>query len=212
MPGAVRLRLDHAIAQHLREHGSQFYDLLRDDPAFTAWIGAHLGCRGEKRLDRYISEVKAREAERPKRRHAPMLRDHGRRPMVNGPAEDATAPRPFSDAAAPAISYEELQRATRRDLDVIERALEGCLDEYGAISDEALFFKLRRERRETIKLTADLAKRFSADVRDPAVLNRVMERVLQDCSGEPVKARNLLDDINEIIRGAGGLAASGEQS
>ena len=32
MPGSVRLKLDHAIADHLRAHGARHYDLLRDNP------------------------------------------------------------------------------------------------------------------------------------------------------------------------------------
>jgi hypothetical protein len=209
MPGSLRLRLDRAIGEHLREHGARHYDLLRDDPLYSAWIGSHLGARGEKRLDRYISEVKGREAKRSRTRVTAESRCECL--AAHSCSEAAATLQTMSQAAAPALSYEELQRAARRDLALLERALSACIGPNGEILAPNHFFKLRRERRDTLRLSADLARRFSADVSAPIVMERVIERALHEGSGDPERARAMLEDINCILRDAGGLAATEEQ-
>lgn len=201
------MKLDQAIEHHLSQHAAQHYDLLRDDPEFAPWLGSALGSRGEKRLDRYIRQVKDRLAARAKRRAAPFARTWTPTSSHIEDAPDETGP--FSDEAAAVLSYAELQDETRLTLGLLRTALEACVNAHGEIVNEQRFLKLLRAHRETITASANLARRFSADVRDPSVIDRVINRALQESSGDPARAHALIQDISEIVRETGGLAAVG---
>lgn len=211
MPGALRLKLDRAIERHLSEHRSRHYDLLRRDPNFAPWIGAALGSRGEKRLDRYIREVKERLARRGRRRVATQqlheVQPNGARGSAYD-AEDVGAP---LAGAGPAFSYEELQASNRRILTALERAMEDCRDDEGAIVHYDRYTKLSREHRARQITTAELLKRYSADSRDPSLLNRVVALLLEAHSGDPEQARALIQTISELVRETGGIAAIGRR-
>lgn len=216
MPGSVRLKLDHAIAHHLRAHGARHYDLLRDDPAFAPWIGFHLGARGEKRLDRAIADV--RRFQKKKLSRSAAAADRG---LEVDPDIGAHEPPDFAQASpaqrlagagAAIISYDELQSDLRRRRRRLEAAMDACLNEHGETVKPDLYLKLSREHRALVADSASLAKRFHADINSQVVLERVITRVLHAHADDPQSARALLTDINNIVQGAGGIAATGEDA
>lgn len=214
MPGAVRLKLDHAIADHLRTHGARHYDLLRDDPAFAPWIGSHLGARGEKRLDRAIRD--ARRFQKKK-----LGRSASSTALAVDDALDAAAGEPsgppagspaqrFAAVGAAVVSYDELQGELRRGRRQLEAMMAACLNEDGEPAKPDLYLKLSRERRALINDSANLAKRYHADLNSQAVMERVVARVLEAHADDPQHAQALIADISNIIRETTGIAATGE--
>jgi hypothetical protein len=213
MPGAVRLKLDQAIADHLRVHRARFYDMLRDDPQFAPWIGTHLGARGEKRLDRYVGEVRARQARKARRNAMPALADAGdASAAVQYEAADspgASPAEPFVAAGAAVVSHAELQGDLRRRRAQLERLMAACLDELGEAADPALYLKLSREHRALVTDSANLAKRYHADMQSEHVIRSVLDRVLNEFADDPARAGGLITDLNKILREATGIAATG---
>ncbi|CAN7422355.1 hypothetical protein LJR219_002712 [Phenylobacterium sp. LjRoot219] len=214
MPGSVRLKLDRAIADHLKVHGARHYDLLRDDPAFAPWIGSHLGARGEKRLDRAIRDVRRFQMKKLGRGAAPTA-------LAVDDALDAAAGEPlehpagspvqrFAAVGAAVVSYDELQGELRRGRRQLEAMMAACLNEDGEPVKPDLYLKLSRERRALITDSANLAKRYHADLNSQAVMERVLARVLEAHAGDPEGAHALITDISNIIRDATGIAATGE--
>jgi hypothetical protein len=212
MPGAVRLQLDRAIADHLRAYGSRYYDLLRDDPMFAAWLGTHLGARGEKRLDRAIAAVRRVQKKKPARHLPPMVQgadvegdavSYGAADHIGDPAER------FAAAGSAVVSYDELQGDLRRRRWQLEREMRACQIEGGGIVDPGLYLKLSREHRALVTDSASLAKRFHADAHSQAVLERVLDRMLNEHAEEPERARAIIADISNIFRETTGIAATG---
>jgi|GEM_PF-4464830 len=213
MPGFVRLKLDHAIANHLRDHGARYYDLLRDDPAFAPWIGTHLGARGEKRLDRAIADVRRFQKKKLARGAASTAAavEVSHVPMVVGPLDHLAGDpaQRFAAAGSPIVSYDELQGDLRRRRWQLEAAMSACLNEDGEAVKPDLFLKLSREHRALVTDSANLAKRYQADLNSKAVVDRVLDRVLKEHADDPQSAQALIADISKIIRDTGGIAATG---
>jgi hypothetical protein len=211
MPGSVRLKLNQTIADHLRLHRSQFYDLLRDDPQFAPWIGTHLGARGEKRLDRAIADVRRVQKQKLARKAAVIAHpaDEAAETVQLNPPDPVIADPAHRLAAAGSavVSYDELQGDLRRRRRQLERAMDVCLDEDGEVADPGLFLKLSREHRATVTDSANLAKRFHADVHSEAFLERVLGRMLQ--GHDPEAARALIAELSNIFRETTGIAATG---
>lgn len=212
MPGPVRVKLDHAIADHLRTHGARHYDLLREDPAFALWIGAHLGARGEKRLDRAIAEVRRFQKKKLARSAASTAPAAVASPDLAAPAPTDDPVQQFTAAGSAVISYTELQAELRRRRAQLEAAMEGCLNEDGEAVRPELFVTLSREHRALVADSAKLAKGFHADFNSQAALERLMQRLLRDHADDPQSARTLIADINNIIHGTSGIAATGDDA
>jgi hypothetical protein len=207
MPGSVRLKLDRAIADHLKAHDARYYDLLRDDPAFAPWIGTHLGARGEKRLDRAIADVRRFQKQKLARKAAPIAHP------ADEAAADATAvptghlmqdpAQRFATAGAAVLSYEELQDRFRQRQRQLDCAIEACLNEAGEPIDPRLFLQLIREERALVAESAELAKRYYADLNS----KDVVQGVLKGLAVDPTHARALQRDIDNVFHRATGLAA-----
>jgi hypothetical protein len=210
MPGAVRLKLDHAIADHLRTHRSRFYDLLRDDPAFAPWIGTHLGARGEKRLDRAIADVRRFQKQKLARKAAPSGR----------PADDADDFAPLdpvdhstsgaqrlSTAGAAVLSYEELQARSRKRLRQLDRAIDACVNEDGEPVDPRLFAQLVKQEQAVQADSVQLSKSYYADLNTKDVVQGVLKRLEVELAANPERAAALVRDIDDVFRRANGLAA-----
>jgi hypothetical protein len=213
MPGAVRLKLDQAIAEHLRVHRARFYDLLRDDPQFAPWIGTHLGARGEKRLDRYIRDVRGRQATKARRHAMPALVAAGdASAAVQYEAADnpgVSPADPFVAAGAAVVSYAELQGDLRRRRGQLERMIAAGLNELGEAEDPDLYVKLSREHRALVTDSANLAKRYHADMQSEHVIRNVLDRVLNEFADDAARAGELITDLNKIFRETTGIAATG---
>jgi hypothetical protein len=213
MPGSVRLKLDQAIANHQRVHGSRFYDLLRDDPQFAPWIGTHLGARGEKRLDRAIREVRRVQSKKMARRVGPVPQAAEAAAGVVGPESTVDLPpepaEMFVAAGAAVVSYAELQGDLRRRRGQLERMIAACLNELGEAVDPALYLKLSREHRALVTDSANLAKRYHADMQSEHVIRNVLDRVLNEFADDPARAGGLITDLNKIFRETTGIAATG---
>lgn len=212
MPGAVLMKLEAAILKHRRAHGSGRYDLLRDDPLFSPWIGSHLGHRGEKRLDRAISALEQGPAQRAKRTihprpivfaelAEPLKAAPGAEPLVEEFAEPLLA-----GGTAP-LSHEELQAWVRKSEARLVRAIDDCFDQNGTLVNRD-FYKLHAEYRATLRDGAALARSFNEDMHSAGVIGQVLARVSQECGGDPKKLRALSDDLSNIHRDATGLAAA----
>lgn len=214
MPGSVRLKLDHAIADHLRAHGPRYYDLLRDDPTFAPWIGSHLGARGEKRLDRAIADVRRFQRKKLSRSAAaPGQASEADAEIIARVPPDLVSSSPaqrLAGAGAAVMSYDELQGDLRQRRLQLETTIKRCLNEDGEVVKPELYLKLSREHRALIADSASLSKRFHADMNSEAVLERVIQRMLEAHADDPQRARALISDLNDIIHGAGGIAAMGE--
>jgi hypothetical protein len=207
MPGAVRLKLDQAIAEHLRVHRSRFYDLLRDDPRFAPWIGTHLGARGEKRLDRAIAEVRRVQKQKMARKAAP----------VAGPADDADDFAPLdpprgpaqrlATAGAAALSYEEFQERSGKRLRQLGRLIDDIVDEDGKPTDPRLFAQLLKQEQALQAESVQLSKSYYADLNTKDVMQGVLARLAVELAANPERAPSLMHDINDVFRRANGLAA-----
>lgn len=217
MPGSVRLKLDHTIADHLRAHGARHYDLLRNDPAFAPWIGTHLGERGKKRLDRAIRDVRRFQKQKMHGRSAPptaWAADDASNTAARDPLDDlAVEPtQRFAAVGAAVISYDELQEELRRRRWQLERAMGRCLDEDGDPVKPDLYLKLSREHRALINDSANLAKRYHADLNSKAVMERVVSRLLEERADDPQSAHAIIDHISNVFRETTGIAATGESA
>jgi hypothetical protein len=211
MPGAVRLQLDRAIADHLPAYGSRYYDLLRDDPMFAAWLGTHLGARGEKRLDRAIADVRRVQKQKLARKAA----------VIAHPAEDADdfAPRApidhstegpvqrFATAGAAVLSYEELQERLSKRLWQLGRVIDALVDENGEPTDPRLFAQLLKHEQALQAESVQLSKSYYADLNTKDVIEGMVSRVAVELEIAPERAPALMHDINEAFRRANGLAA-----
>lgn len=214
MPGAVRLKLDQAIADHLRTHGARHYDLLRDNPAFAPWLGSHLGARGEKRLDRAIRDLRCAKAKRLGRgaiaaAGAGAVAQEG---AARDPADtlaDDPAQR-VASAGAAVVSYDELQAELRLHRSQIQRAIAECLDEDGVLQHPLLFMKLSRELRALVSDSANLTKRYHGDLNSEAAVKQLLDAIIASHVEQPQKALKLIEQINTIIHGTGGIAATGQ--
>lgn len=211
LPGPVRLKLDRAIADHLVAHGSELYDLLRDDPAFSPWFGSHLGARGDKRLDRAIARVRRFQKQKLARKTAPSAR------LADGPDDVATlAPvdhppngsaQRLAIAGAAALSYEEFQGRAAKRLWQLDRAIDALVNEEGEPTDPRFFAQLVKQEQALQAESVQLSKSYYADLNTNDVMQGVLQRLAVELEANPERAPALLSDINEIVRRANGLAA-----
>lgn len=214
MPGDVRLKLDRAIDDHLRAHGSRHYDLLRDNPAFAPWIGSHLGARGEKRLDRAIRDVRLAQKKKLRRTAASTARaaDAALEAAACEPldhSQDSPAQR-FAAVGSAVVSHDELQGELRGRRRHLKAMMDACLNEDGEVENFDRYLRLSREHRALVTDSANLAKRYHADLNSKAVMERVVARVLKDHAGDPDGGHALIADISNIFRDTTGIAAIGE--
>lgn len=124
--------------------------------------------------------------------------------VSDGPAQR------LAGAGATVISYDELQEDLRRRRWQLEVAMDACLNECGELVKPDLFLKLSREHRGLVADSASLARRFHADMSSQAFLERVIGRILQEHADDPQRAKALISDLNDIVHGAGGIAAMGD--
>lgn len=211
MPGAVRLELDREIIRHRREHGSRHYELLREDRRFAPWIGLHRGDAGEKRLDRYIAELRQNQP-RKMGGEAKALANPSATTELSCPGQGLANPggaASFLDGGAAVMSYAELQAGFRATRIWLEQAMMACENELGEIAKPEEALRFSRELRAVLRDSAALTRSFHADLNSEAFMGRVIERVEAEHPDDPDKARELQADIHQIFADCGGLAAIG---
>jgi hypothetical protein len=213
MPGAVRLELDREIIRHRSQHRSRYYDLLRNDPRFAPWIGSHRGCAGEKRLDRYIADLRKNQ---PKKMSASAAARAAAAAAGAGESADAVEElrTPRADVLAgggAAVSYEELQVGLRKRLRLNELMTDQCINEFGEVTDKPLLVKLTAQYLVITAASPSLTKSLHHDLNSEPFVGRALARILQaapDLPPEEIEA--LRAGLRRDFLEANGLGAASQ--
>lgn len=196
MPPALRLQFEAVVEAHRRQHGSDHYDLIRNDPRFWAWTGTHLGYRGEKYLDRVIARVEAAKLRMLRLKQLPKARAVDPSPYVQGETPGKVAESATFEAL---LGDLELQRMT------VNRELSACLDEEGNVDKPEDHEALRAEAREIIRAIRDLSKQYGA-LKSGEGADLLLEVVSQQFADQPERVAALLSEFKNHLHQRSGLA------
>lgn len=200
MPAELRLKLVQAVSEHLLVHGNRNYDLLRESPEFSTYIGRQLGETGDKRLDRIVKGVKrerAREAQRKRLRRA---------------AVDAIGDLPEGDAENPARSLPSGAGASFSELlgDLYEQRRTLKLAQAAAVDEEGFptkdFDRAARQLREVNRSIAELSKQYGA-LKSGEVADALISDVKEEFADQPERVASLISKFNDHFRRLTGLNA-----
>lgn len=206
---AVKIELRQAIQNHLDEHGSTHYEAVRNDARFSRWFGTHLGCRGEKRFDRMVKEVRVHRATKAKRwaRGALATTEQSEREAC-APQNRTAYESEVIDTGV--ISYAELQDTLRRQRIRLERAVADCFNADGVLTEPKLHAQLSRELRGVLRDSQNLVRQSIATANSQAFVVGLTRRFLELSAGNPEQLATLQAAINDTMQDHSGLAATGK--
>jgi len=200
MPAALRLELERAAEAHWQEHRNRHYELVRDDPRFSAWTGTHLGYRGEKYFDRVMA--RARSSIERKLRLKRSRSDYASRVAVT--SVEGGAPVPVAPPPAPA-TFENLLR----DLERQRAWLKGEL-EWREVSDDPDDFErcksLRAELRAVGKAILDLTKQYGP-LKSGEAADLLVDLINQALRSDPALRNEIFAPLQKLVRDQTGLNA-----
>lgn len=210
MPAGLRLELEAAVDAHLRRYDGQHYELLRDDPRFLAWIGTHLGDRGDKYLDRVIRKVRAAQT------RLERLRDARHRPVgragPGGPSPvqgDEAALPVLADAGAPSFADLMADLHDQRDALIWEAA--ALRDATGRIIDFDRWTRVCIELRAVGRAMADLTKHYQAVWAQAETRKAMFQRIGEEFRDEPRRGHALMRDLNALLTEKSGIRGAAEK-
>lgn len=216
MPADLRAELDCAIVRHHERYGAHDYKLLQDDPRFAPWIGTHRGYAGEKRLDRYVAELRGHQPKAMRKRRVGGEAEPEPQPLpsviasiTEAPSAGSTLMDLMSAGAAP-ISLQTLQADLGTTLARLRQALSAGVNEYGEIKNPRVYASLVGQQIATAKAAAELSRRFHEDASSEAMMQSLLHRVLRYVPDDPDVRAALKRDGNALFREFRGLPATGD--
>lgn len=201
----TRLKLQQDIADHLKRHGPVAYEVVRDHADYAPWFGTHLGHRGEKRFDRMVEKVRARQP-RKVSGGRPAASDQTAAGVLAPVAERTAHVEVKQLASGGAPSFEALQGLLVRRLNELEIAISDCFNEDGEIIDLEAYGTLSTLQQRALSATAQLSKQYHSALSAPAVMELMFAELMRP-GQDPARALDTIAKLSALLGRQTGLPA-----